>query len=70
VDARARAGVPSVFPHDSVDVDLETKLVMISGENLALLGRDLFWWLTKTRLLKKTVESRLASSRICDLVLN
>jgi putative flavoprotein involved in K+ transport len=22
-------------------------------------GRDLFWWLTKTRLLKKTVESRL-----------
>jgi putative flavoprotein involved in K+ transport len=24
-----------------------------------LLGRDLFWWLTKTRLLKKTVESRL-----------
>jgi putative flavoprotein involved in K+ transport len=23
------------------------------------LGRDLFWWLTKTRLLKKTVESRL-----------
>src|SRR5205085_12221539 len=25
----------------------------------AFLGRDLFWWLTKTRLLKKTVESRL-----------
>jgi putative flavoprotein involved in K+ transport len=24
-----------------------------------LLGRDLFWWLTKTRLLSKTVESRL-----------
>jgi putative flavoprotein involved in K+ transport len=24
-----------------------------------LLGRDLFWWLTKTRLLNKTVESRL-----------
>jgi putative flavoprotein involved in K+ transport len=24
-----------------------------------LLGRDLFWWLTKTRLLKKTIESRL-----------
>ncbi|HZT94993.1 MAG TPA: NAD(P)/FAD-dependent oxidoreductase [Gaiellaceae bacterium] len=24
-----------------------------------LLGRDLFWWLTKTRLLTKTVESRL-----------
>jgi putative flavoprotein involved in K+ transport len=24
-----------------------------------LLGRDLFWWLTKSRLLKKTVESRL-----------
>jgi putative flavoprotein involved in K+ transport len=23
------------------------------------LGRDLFWWLTKTRLLKKSVESRL-----------
>jgi putative flavoprotein involved in K+ transport len=23
------------------------------------LGRDLFWWLTKTRLLDKTVESRL-----------
>jgi putative flavoprotein involved in K+ transport len=23
------------------------------------LGRDLFWWLTKTRLLKKTIESRL-----------
>jgi putative flavoprotein involved in K+ transport len=23
------------------------------------LGRDLFWWLTKTRLLTKTVESRL-----------
>src|SRR5436853_4982687 len=23
------------------------------------LGRDLFWWLTKTRLLQKTVESRL-----------
>jgi putative flavoprotein involved in K+ transport len=23
------------------------------------LGRDLFWWLTKTRLLEKTVESRL-----------
>jgi putative flavoprotein involved in K+ transport len=23
------------------------------------LGRDLFWWLTKTSLLKKTVESRL-----------
>ena len=23
------------------------------------LGRDLFWWLTKTRLLRKTVESRL-----------
>jgi putative flavoprotein involved in K+ transport len=25
-----------------------------------LLGRDLFWWLTKTRILDKTVESRLA----------
>jgi putative flavoprotein involved in K+ transport len=25
----------------------------------AFLARDLFWWLTKTRLLKKTVESRL-----------
>jgi len=24
-----------------------------------ILGRDLFWWLTKTRLLNKTVESRL-----------
>jgi putative flavoprotein involved in K+ transport len=24
-----------------------------------VLGRDLFWWLTKTRLLDKTVESRL-----------
>ena len=24
-----------------------------------VLGRDLFWWLTKTRLLSKTVESRL-----------
>jgi putative flavoprotein involved in K+ transport len=24
-----------------------------------LLGRDLFWWLTKTRLLRTTVESRL-----------
>ena len=24
-----------------------------------LLGRDLFWWLTKTGLLRKTVESRL-----------
>ena len=24
-----------------------------------LLGRDLFWWLTKTGLIKKTVESRL-----------
>jgi putative flavoprotein involved in K+ transport len=24
-----------------------------------VLGRDLFWWLTKTRLLNKTVESRL-----------
>jgi FtsP/CotA-like multicopper oxidase with cupredoxin domain/thioredoxin reductase len=23
------------------------------------LGRDLFWWLTKTRLLRKTVESRV-----------
>lgn len=26
-----------------------------------LLGRDLFWWLTKTKLLDKTVESRLGS---------
>jgi putative flavoprotein involved in K+ transport len=24
-----------------------------------LLGRDLFWWLTRTRLLSKTVDSRL-----------
>jgi putative flavoprotein involved in K+ transport len=24
-----------------------------------LLGRDLFWWLTKARILKKTVDSRL-----------
>ena len=24
-----------------------------------VLGRDLFWWLTKTRLINKTVESRL-----------
>jgi putative flavoprotein involved in K+ transport len=24
-----------------------------------LLGRDLFWWLTKTRILDKTIESRL-----------
>jgi thioredoxin reductase len=24
-----------------------------------LLGRDLFWWLTKTRVLDKTIESRL-----------
>jgi putative flavoprotein involved in K+ transport len=24
-----------------------------------VLGRDIFWWLTKTRLLNKTVESRL-----------
>ena len=23
------------------------------------LGRDLFWWLTKTGLIKKTVESRI-----------
>src|SRR5579884_888777 len=28
-----------------------------------LLGRDLFWWLTKTRLLTKTVESRLGRRR-------
>jgi putative flavoprotein involved in K+ transport len=26
-----------------------------------LLGRDLFWWLTKARILKVTVESRLGS---------
>jgi putative flavoprotein involved in K+ transport len=26
-----------------------------------IAGRDLFWWLTKTRLLFKTVESRLGS---------
>ncbi len=26
-----------------------------------LLGRDLFWWLTKSRLIRKTVESRLGS---------
>jgi putative flavoprotein involved in K+ transport len=26
-----------------------------------IAGRDLFWWLTKTRLLSKTVESRLGS---------
>ena len=26
-----------------------------------LLGRDLFWWLTKTGLIKKTVESRIGS---------
>jgi len=26
-----------------------------------LLGRDLFWWLTKSRLILKTVESRLGS---------
>jgi putative flavoprotein involved in K+ transport len=26
-----------------------------------VLGRDLFWWLTKTRLLNKTVESHLGS---------
>lgn len=25
-----------------------------------LLGRDLFWWLTKTRLMNKTVETRIA----------
>src|ERR687888_448439 len=24
-----------------------------------LLGRDLFWWLTKTGLIKKTVDSRI-----------
>ena len=24
-----------------------------------VLGRDLFWWLTKTGLIKKTVESRI-----------
>ncbi len=24
-----------------------------------VLGRDLFWWLTKTRLIKKTVDSRI-----------
>jgi putative flavoprotein involved in K+ transport len=24
-----------------------------------ILGRDLFWWLTKTGLIKKTVESRI-----------
>src|SRR5262245_1438085 len=26
-----------------------------------IAGRDIFWWLTKTRLLSKTVESRLGS---------
>ena len=26
-----------------------------------VLGRDLFWWLTKSRLIDKTVESRLGS---------
>ena len=26
-----------------------------------VLGRDLFWWLTKTGLIKKTVESRIGS---------
>ena len=26
-----------------------------------LLGRDLFWWLTKTGLLKKTVDSRIGA---------
>ena len=26
-----------------------------------LLGRDLFWWLTKSRVIRKTVESRLGS---------
>jgi putative flavoprotein involved in K+ transport len=26
-----------------------------------LLGRDLFWWLTKSRVISKTVESRLGS---------
>ena len=25
-----------------------------------LLGRDLFWWLTKTGLIRKTVDSRIA----------
>ena len=30
-----------------------------------VLGRDLFWWLTKTRLLNKTVESRLGR-KLCD----
>ena len=29
------------------------------------LGRDLFWWLTKTGVLNKTVESRLGRS--CDI---
>src|SRR5688572_17325716 len=26
-----------------------------------ILGRDLFWWLTRTRVINKTVESRLGS---------
>ena len=26
-----------------------------------ILGRDLFWWLTKSGLIKKTIESRLGS---------
>ena len=36
-----------------------------------VLGRDLFWWLTKTGLIKKTVESRIgrrARSRHADRV--
>ncbi|HEU5037370.1 MAG TPA: FAD-dependent oxidoreductase [Nocardioides sp.] len=50
-------------PSDSRSVDYGVTLAVGTEEPelpQRILGRDLFWWLTKTRLLAKTADSRLA----------
>ena len=44
--------------HDRVVLAVGSRQVPLPQR---ILGRDLFWWLTRTRVINKTVESRLGS---------
>jgi putative flavoprotein involved in K+ transport len=51
-------------PHNADELSATRRVVLSVGSRQKplpqrLLGRDLFWWLTKSRLLATTVESRL-----------
>ena len=48
----------TVLDHDRVVLAVGSRQMPLPQR---VLGRDLFWWLTKSRVINKTVESRLGS---------